>query len=251
MNPLTSRKGLALLLAALFAFNWFETQLEGWIGPWAEDSRRQGYEFAQAASRLEGGFRFEQHDATHPLTVKAYSLAYFFLLPVLLVAVAVALWRRPAVRDFRLFVVALVLDYWISLPFFLLFPLPERWAFPDTSAILLSDLLRPWLIELIRPISGLDNSFPSTHTSMSVLVAFVAIRRRLRYRWTVAPLAAMVVLSTFVLGIHWLPDIVAGAALGIFAVLLAERLERSLAAGGTAPVAPPVARRPGLEGGLR
>jgi membrane-associated phospholipid phosphatase len=38
------------------------------------------------------------------------------------------------------------------------------------------------------------------------------------------PLGATVVVSTFVLGVHWLPDMLAGLALGIASMLLAWRL---------------------------
>jgi len=42
---------------------------------------------------------------------------------------------------------------------------PERWAYPESHAVLLSDLWSTRLIETIRPISGLDNCFPSFHIS--------------------------------------------------------------------------------------
>jgi membrane-associated phospholipid phosphatase len=43
----------------------------------------------------------------------------------------------------------------------------------------------------------------------------------------VALLGAAVALSTFALGIHWIPDIVAGVAVGIVSVEVASRLERA------------------------
>ena len=132
----------------------------------------------------------------------------------------------------------------MSLPFFVFFPIPERWAYPDSGAILLSDLWSAGLIEALRPMSGLDNCFPSFHVSMSVVIVAVALLAGVRFRNAVAALALTVVIATFGLGIHWLPDIVAGLAVGALSVALALRLEgrarrRRDLAGQAEPVAGP------------
>ncbi len=105
--------------------------------------------------------------------------------------------------------------------------MPERWAYPESGAILLSDLWAPKLIEIFRPISGLDNCFPSFHVSLAVVMVALAFRYRLRFRWSALFLGLLVVLSTLVLGIHWLTDVIAGLAAGGLAVALALLIERS------------------------
>lgn len=225
---LTTKKGLILLLLLVFTVNILETTVETAINKRFSFGAEWGRQVATAAGHLEGGFRFPRHEAASYFLASGYSISYFLVLPLLFFAVAVALWRRRELAPFRVFSLAIAFDYWISLPFFLLFPLPERWAHPDSGAILLSDLLSPVLIEIIRPMSGLDNSFPSFHVSMSVAIALVCFRFRLPFRRSVAALATTVVLSTFVLGIHWLPDILAGVALGALSVFLAQRLDLQL-----------------------
>ena len=239
---LTTRKGLLLLLAIVFAVNLLETGIETAVNERVSMGAELGYLVAEAASWFEGGFEFLHHDLANPIAVRGYSISYFFVLPLLMAAVAAALWCRPQLSPFRVFSLAIAFDYWISLPFFVLFPLPERWAHPESGAVLLSDLWSTRLIEMIRPISGLDNSFPSFHVSTSVTVALVCYLFQVRFRHSVAALAAIVVLSTFVLGIHWLPDIVAGVALGALSVLLARRLDRQLAATERGATAVPVRR---------
>src|SRR5882762_2340843 len=103
-------------------------------------------------------------------------------------------------------------------------PVPERWAYPDSGAMLLSDRWSSTLIELLRPISGLDNCFPSTHVSFTIVIVLVGYLSRVRLRHTTTALGATIVLSTFVLGIHWIPDIVAGVAVGALSVGLARRM---------------------------
>ena len=55
---------------------------------------------------------------------------------------------------------------------------------------------------------------------------------RLRLRRTLAVLGAAVILSTFLLGIHWLADIAAGVALGVLSTRLALWANARLPGGG-------------------
>ncbi|MDH3498168.1 MAG: hypothetical protein OER21_15530, partial [Gemmatimonadota bacterium] len=49
---------------------------------------------------------------------------------------------------------------------------------------------------------------------------------RVPFRWVALAGGAAIVASTFVLGVHWVADIVAGVAVGLMSVALALRLER-------------------------
>ena len=227
---LDTRSGLTLLIAGVFALNLVETTVESWVRRGTGLGTDLGFALARAARWLEGGLSFESHDVTGPVALFGNSLAYFFLLPVLLLAIGWTLARRLTVAPYRTFALSLVVAYAISLPFFIFFPMPERWAFPESEAVLLSDLWSSRLIEAFRPISGLDNCFPSFHVSLAVIVAGMGFVHRVRLRLGLAALSGLIVLSTFVLGIHWLADIVAGAATGVLAVSLALRWEMYLQA---------------------
>ncbi|MCZ6699985.1 MAG: phosphatase PAP2 family protein, partial [Planctomycetota bacterium] len=110
----------------------------------------------------------------------------------------------------------------------LFWPLPERWAYPDSSAILLSDLWTTWLIKMIRPVSGLDNCFPSFHVSMTVLVVCTGFWFRFRHRYTVSVLGFGVIVSAFLIGIHWSADIIGGIGLGVISFLAGVQVDRWL-----------------------
>ena len=73
-------------------------------------------------------------------------------------------------------------------------------------------------------MSGLDNSFPSFHVSLTVLAVAACFMFRVPMRMSALVFGATIVLSTFVLGVHWIPDMIAGFALGIASVLLAWRM---------------------------
>jgi membrane-associated phospholipid phosphatase len=184
----------------------------------------RGLEFASALHWLEGARPFTNHDVTNVMSVYGYSFAYFVVFPLLMIVAGVALARKPHSQAFLTYALALTVDYVISLPFFLLFPVPERWAYPDAGAILLSDLWDSRLIEVFRPMSALDNCFPSFHSSMTIIVILCCFVYRVGFRLTVVPLGAMVLLSTYVLGVHWIGDVVAGTALGVISTAIACRL---------------------------
>ena len=230
-----TKPGLVLLLLIVFAVNIAETSWETSLHSGSPVSAAD-YKGAYAVQQLEPEFiNFEFHDKTAAWAMYAYSLSYFVLFPAIALGVLIALARRAELAPFRVLCIAVVADYLASLPWFLLFPVPERWAYPESNAILLSDQWSSSLISSIRPLSAINNSFPSTHVSLTVIVVLVCWLFHVRLRSTVTALGMMVILATFVLGIHWLADIIAGIAVGALSVAIAwrctdtsERLELAL-----------------------
>jgi len=223
-----SKFGLTFLLFLVFAANLLETSAEQRFGPGASRISAKGYRFASAMRGLEsrvGLEKFENHDATSRLAVYGYSISYFFLFPLLCLGVALALLMRPDIVAYRILCLSVALDYLFSLGFFLFMPVPERWAFPDSGAVLLSDLWSSQLIENIRPISALDNCFPSTHVSLMIILILACFLFQVRLRMMVLMLGLTVILATFVLGVHWLPDMAAGVAVACLSVVMARSLE--------------------------
>jgi len=236
-----TRSSLVALLLVVFLVNLGET--------WLETSSRTGspisaadHNGAYAMQQFEPRFiNFEFHDQTAAWAMYAYSISYFVLFPLLGLAVMFVLARREEIAPFRVVCLAIAADYMISLPLFLMFPVPERWAYPESHAILLSDQWSSQLINAIRPMSALNNSFPSTHVSLMVIIIAVCWVFHVRLRSTVTALGMTVVLATFVLGIHWLADIIAGVTVGLLRVGIAWRwtdtTERPLLGLARAPLA--------------
>lgn len=244
---LGSRAGLFTLLAGVFLFNLVETTIETWLEPRLPIIGELRLQTARAAHWLEGHLVFEYHELTNQIAVIGYSMAYFVTFPLLLLGVGLSLARRRELGPFRVFSLGVAINYAVSLPFFLFFPVSERWTYPDSGAVVLSDLWSVQLIDLFRPISGLDNSFPSTHTSLTVLATLAAFVFGMRYRWATLFLGSTVVLATFVLGIHWTMDIIAGIATAVLSMSLAVAADRRLArqepTAATMPAAPPRTQR--------
>jgi membrane-associated phospholipid phosphatase len=213
----------ALLLLLVFGVNYIQTATDE-ITTLEHLGAAGGYPFAEAFSWSESYLSFESHDMSNPIAYIGYSISYFFLFPLMAVAITIVLANQQNPSSFRTFSLAVAINYLLSLPFYLFLPVPERWAYPDSEAILLSDLWNESLITLIRPISGLDNCFPSFHTSLTVTMIAVCYLYNVRLKTSVLFIGASIVFATFTLGIHWIPDIIAGTFLGLLSVALAKRL---------------------------
>jgi membrane-associated phospholipid phosphatase len=222
---LVSRTGLTTLLVSVILANWIETTAEGWLAGQSDTVRELRHQLAHAMHWLEGRLSFAGHDVTNAVAVYGFSIAYFLLFPALVTALAVALARRPNLGPYRVLATATVVDYVLSVPFYVLFPVPERWAFAESGAALLSDQWTSGLIEFFRPLSGLDNCFPSFHVSLTVIVVLLCFLDRSPWRWTAFVIGLTVILSTVAIGIHWLADVVGGVAIGLASVAAARRIE--------------------------
>jgi len=212
-----------LLLAVVFLINWAQTSVDAALTPGSLGAEA-GYPIADAFRWFERYLSFELHDTTSAVAYYGYSVSYFVVFPAVCLYVGWALARRKDPRPFQVVSLAVAIDYLISVPFFVWFPVPERWSSPVTEAMLLSDKVSDRLIELIRPMSGLDNCFPSFHVSLTVLVVAACFLFRVPMRMSALAFGVAIVLSTFVLGVHWIPDMIAGVAVGIASVLLAWRI---------------------------
>ena len=217
---LISRLRLTALLLLILAMNLVQTSLDPRISA-ALGGQARSLEIVAAMRALEGDLSFAGQDLVGAASVYGASIAYFLLFPLMTLAVVVATARRRSIHPYRVLASAIAIDYLLSIPFYLLFPVRERWSIPDAGATLLSNQWSLRLIETIRPLSAIDNSFPSFHVSLSVVLVGVCFLYGLRFRWAWLFCGLAIIASTFLLGIHWVPDLIAGAATGCIALTLA------------------------------
>lgn len=163
-------------------------------------------------------------------TFQSGGLTYFFtfvyvvLFPAMMVAgLFIYIYHR---QDYlvKAFFITIMLNYAIAIPFYLWFPVNEVWVMHPDVQFLIPDAY-PLFETEYRPMSGLDNCFPSLHTSLSISIALLAIASGHRlWKWISSIIAILVVISTNYLGIHWLIDIAGGFILAGIAAMTALRV---------------------------
>ena len=216
---LNNRLGLIFILLAVFTVNYLQTQMESSLKNSAH--YETGYKIAQAFMELEGNLDFSQFGGLGEGAAAAHSISYYILFPVLLLMVIAGLLFRREITPIRVMTLGLAISYLIALGLFIFFPVPERWAFPPANATLLSDILSTGWIESYRSFRALDNAFPSLSAAFMLVIIYVCYRYRFKFKNPICLLGIMVILSSFTLGIHWVPDMVMGGFLGVFSTSLA------------------------------
>lgn len=224
----TKRKYLLhfLGIAVILFFNKIEISIE--------NSMVQHADFTPSIYRLEGEFvaLFQKLFENSYLTA---GLSFFYVVVFTAIMVA-SLFLYTFESEHKLFYAvcyALMINYMIAIPFYLFFPVTEVHAFNPNVRFLMLDAFPSFETEY-RPLSDLDNCFPSLHTSLSVSMAVIALRSRNTFWKVFVPTsAAIIIFSIFYLGIHWLTDMAGGMVLGLLASRIGLRLAegRSLLAG--------------------
>lgn len=215
----TSRKYMLHFCAVMLVlfFNKVELSIEKHMGNQSD--------FTPSIFKLEGQF-VTIFQKLFENTFLTYFLSYYYVVVFTALMIA-SIFLYSLHKNKKLFYAlcyAIMLNYMIAIPFYLFFPVTEVHAFNPNVRFLMLDAF-PTFESEYRPLSGLDNCFPSLHTSLSVTLAVLARRSGNRFWKIFVPIsAAIVIFSIFYLGIHWLTDMCGGLVLGLFASKLALRL---------------------------
>ena len=149
---------------------------------------------------------------------------YIIVFPVLLVSSIVIYIKSKDYKSYYAFVYALMLNYLIAVPFYLFFPVYEVWYYDPKVIFLIPDIYPNFELQY-RPLSGIDNNFPSLHTSISLTIALIAMSsKKIDFGKLTLFSAGIIVFSTMYLGIHWLADLTAGILLAVLASQTGIRL---------------------------
>lgn len=215
----SNRKFLLHFLAMLLVlfFNKIEISLE--------NSMKTHSDFTPSIHALEGNFvAIFQRLFENDLLTSFVSFFYVVIFPAIMITSIILYTYQRNIKLVYAVCYALMLNYMIAIPFYLFFPVTEVHAFNPNVRFLMLDAFPSFESEY-RPLSDLDNCFPSLHTSISVSMAMIALRSKNGFWKVFAPVsAAIIIFSIFYLGIHWLLDMSAGMVLGLLAARIAIRL---------------------------
>jgi membrane-associated phospholipid phosphatase len=214
-----SRKYLLFLGAALaiLIVNTNEVKLERAYGV--------NYDLTRVLTGWEGTWQASLQAAVGSEWLTA--ICVFFYVVVFQSVLIASLGIYTARRDktlFYAFCVALLLNYLIAVPMYWFIPVNEVWYAKPAVHFLMLDAF-PTFERDYRGLSGINNCFPSLHTSISVTLALLASKSGVR-RWALFAWAnaVIIVFSIFYLGIHWFTDMLGGLVLAVLSVAAGLRV---------------------------
>lgn len=215
----TSRKYLVFFLCALgiLVINTYEVKLEAAYGV--------TYDLTAAMTGWEGNWHvWLQTHLKSGLLTAVCAFFYVVMFQSVMIASLGVYTSRTSKRLYYAFCVALLLNYAVALPLYWFVPVNEAWYANPRIHFLMLDAF-PSFERDYRGLSGINNCFPSLHTSISVTMALLAARSGVR-RWAVFAWinAAVIIFSIFYLGIHWFTDMACGVLLALISVYVGMRV---------------------------
>ncbi|WP_256756767.1 phosphatase PAP2 family protein [Cohnella sp. WQ 127256] len=214
-SMVTSRKYLLFFIAvlAIMYLNKHELQLEEWF--------QVTYDLTPLLSGWEGNWPvWLQTNLQSDLLTAICGIFYLVLFQSTLIASVGIYTHHQNMKLYYAFCIAILLNYLLAVPFYLFIPVNEVWYVHPQVKFLLLDVF-PSFEQEYRSLSGLNNCFPSLHTSISVTIALIASKSGIR-RWAIFTWinAIVIIFSIFYLGIHWFTDMIAGFALAVLSVTI-------------------------------
>lgn len=149
--------------------------------------------------------------------IHSFSLFYVLGLTYFVVFTPVFLLTRGDKDMFVLFSKAFAVNYMFILPGYLFLHVTVTSFYaPDVQPLLYS---HPQYYEILRLINRQSNCFPSGHISISLTITLIGVYQLRLKRFAVFSVifTLLTAFSIIYLGVHWLLDIPAGIAVGMFA----------------------------------
>jgi len=211
-----------LALLTILFFNKVELMIENRMTSYHAD-------FTPFFQSIEGNFVGNLQQFFHnDILTTVLAFIYIVVFQALLIAsVGIYTFQDRTRKMYYAVCYAIMINYLVAIPFYLFFPVNEVWHHDPSVKFLMLDVF-PTFENEYRALSGLDNCFPSLHTSISVTLAVLAIRSgNKRWAWFCSICAALVIFAIFYLGIHWLIDMLGGLILGLVASTVGILISRS------------------------
>ncbi len=165
----------------------------------------------------------------------AYASYYF-----LFIFLGYELYRERRYAEFSFALFCIFYGFYLSYLGYLTLPsVGPRFTLHDFLSLNI-ELPGIWLTDFLRSSINLGESiplhvpnpvdfvqrdvFPSGHTQMTLVVMYLAIHYRIRFRWAVMVIGSLLIISTVYLRYHYVIDLIAGALLMIFTIWTAPKL---------------------------
>jgi membrane-associated phospholipid phosphatase len=151
---------------------------------------------------------------------------YVVVMTSLLVSVFIIYHHKRDLLAFKAMFYAIAINYLLAIPFYMFFPVDEVWFSGHGVRFLIPEVY-PDFESQYRNLSGINNCFPSLHTSLSLTLFFVSLRSSSKWaKWFTGISAACIIFGIFYLGIHWIIDSFGGAVLAFVAATVGYKIAK-------------------------
>ncbi|HEX2021588.1 MAG TPA: CCA tRNA nucleotidyltransferase [Candidatus Thermoplasmatota archaeon] len=181
-----------------------------------------GWDFAPQVDALERGAVPSLRHLWNPFANAFFSVMYIVVHPWMLYFPALLFLLSDEERPAKATLLIYPLVYLLALPFYLFFPATNVFTYHKLASPLFE--LFPQLADIYYNVTTANNTFPSLHVAIALLIANAARYSRNRtYRYFAYVYAASVTIATLYLAIHWVVDVVGGILIALVVGVFTSR----------------------------
>jgi membrane-associated phospholipid phosphatase len=116
----------------------------------------------------------------------------------------------------------LIIIYAVALPFYLFLPITNVYTFYNANSAL--ETVFPSVENFFYSTTTNNNSLPSLHTAMTILVAYcISLTGNKKLKIFGYFVMITVIISVIYLSIHWLTDVITGMIVALGAIFILQR----------------------------
>jgi membrane-associated phospholipid phosphatase len=170
-----------------------------------------------------GAIRVIQDRLDYKILTDIFMIVYAWLFTFLIYFAPVLLIARDDRANLRKYSIAMMFNYLVLVPFYLLFPVSVSGSHPDSGITPLLYIDTHWG-RMCTSVDPLNNDFPSGHVSLVVTTLLVFRYGGVVYRkfsYFLLATAGAVIFAVLYLGVHWPADVFAGFLVAVFAYTVA------------------------------
>lgn len=150
----------------------------------------------------------------------------YFLVFMYIAIYPFTLWFSPLYfllndekKSMKTLAYGLLIIYVVALPFYLFVPITNVYKFYGLGSALNNVI--PSVENFFYSVTTQNNTFPSLHTAMTIMIAWTAhLTRNKKFTYFAYFCAVCVIISVIYLAVHWIMDVISGAALSIAAIFI-------------------------------
>jgi membrane-associated phospholipid phosphatase len=176
----------------------------------------------------------------HPLITEILQISYFSYY-ILFIMLGIELYRRYKIEEFDRAAFLVVYGFYLSyLGYFLLPAVGPRFSLHDfyaTNRDLPGLLFTPWIRDFVNAGESISfqmanasefvqrDVFPSGHTQLTMIVAYLSHQYKLKTRWIITVLGGLLVIGTVYLRYHYVVDLLGGVLFFMITIWSGKKIQ--------------------------